>query len=792
MKPLFKLMAFALALPMVASCGTPNQSSKEESKTQEPTSLASQDDSKAASSSTTSQASSSTPASSSKPAASSSTAPASSSSKPAASSSAPASSSKPAASSSTAPASSSSQASSSREPVVYEPPAADSAIAQAYQFTSKTPASLPRIDITTTTNGGTNNWATDYNRNYKLSHEITYETATVSVSNGEENTALTDVAAGVKVRGNYTLDYVQKGIRIKFDKKQSMLGLNGNEKYKSWVLLADYKDNTNTQNFVTDFMGNNMLRADGLYCTDSRHVNVYLNNQYWGVYLLAEQQQEGSTRMNVPKVESTDVGTDIGYICELDYYYDQEDLALGGDYTFTMDYEGNSLTNFDGDTVGNFIRGYTIKSDTNNDTQRTFIKNYVQNCYKLMYSATHGNTFYKFNDDHSALVLAGANEFASAKECVESAVNVQSLVDMYLLQDIACDPDVGYSSFYLDVDMSATGSKKLTFEAPWDYDSAYGVTNRMEDPESGTFAANHKGQNRQPYYPNAWFTVLIHEDWFMNMIQQKWQEMKHFNLFQRSLDLINTVATNYETDFANLKAKWPQKWQNMSEKCNRANARTTQKQAAQDLMNWLSARFLYLDGVYGNGDLQLNPAVIYPNLPVISNGTSGGNTGGGGMGGGGQQQVQYNDNDNTVKTATKKRYEAENMTSSGTVTMDKDGTRYSTSGNKYVGSFGAGATLTFNVTASEAANAYVYLGMARHTYTHISNVFSISVNGVDITPSADKYVPSYISDDYHEFFEMPVGMTNLNSGSNTVVITAQQNNCANFDYVDIQSPATLS
>ena len=610
-------MAFALAMPLIAACSGTNQASKEESKVEAQSSLTSEADSSAASSETKS----SSVASSSSSKTESSSSKAQSSSSKAQSSSSKAQSSSSSAQSSSAPASSSSQvASSSREPISYTPPAEDSAIAQAYQFAAKTPASLPRIDITTTANGGSNNWATQYNRDYKLTHEINYETASISVSNGEANTDITAAAGGVKVRGNYTLDYVQKGIRIKFEKKQSMLGLNGNEKYKSWVLLADYKDNSNTNNFLSFFMANNMLRADGLYSSDSRHVNVYLNGQYWGVYLLAEQQQEGDTRMNVSKVATDYQGTDIGYICELDYYYDQENLALGGDYTFTMNYEGNSLTNFDGDTVRDFIRGYTIKSDTYNDAQRNFLKNYLQNCYKLMYSAAKQNTFYKFNDDHSALVPAAAGEFASAKECVEAAVNVQSLVDMYLLQDIACDPDVGYSSFYLDVDMSEAGDKKLTFEAPWDYDSGYGVTTRMEDPTSGTFAANHKGQNKQPYYPNAWFTVLIHEDWFMDMIQQKWQEMKHFNLFQRSLNLIDTVATNYETDFTNLKNKWPQKWQRMSEKCNRANARTTQKQAAQDLVNWVSARFLYLDGIYGNGDLRLTAPVIYPNLPEVGSG----------------------------------------------------------------------------------------------------------------------------------------------------------------------------
>ncbi len=46
-------------------------------------------------------------------------------------------------------------------------------------------------------------------------------------------------AAGVKVRGNSTADQSEdeKPYRIKFEKKQGMLGLNGGQKLKRWVLL---------------------------------------------------------------------------------------------------------------------------------------------------------------------------------------------------------------------------------------------------------------------------------------------------------------------------------------------------------------------------------------------------------------------------------------------------------------------------------------------------------------------------------------------------------------------------
>ena len=75
-------------------------------------------------------------------------------------------------------------------------------------------------------------------REYYLNCEVT-------VGNVEEAYELRDVQAGVRVRGNSSAYYgdveqiltKQVPYRIKFAKKQSMLGLNDGAKCKSWVLL---------------------------------------------------------------------------------------------------------------------------------------------------------------------------------------------------------------------------------------------------------------------------------------------------------------------------------------------------------------------------------------------------------------------------------------------------------------------------------------------------------------------------------------------------------------------------
>ena len=144
---------------------------------------------------------------------------------------------------------------------------------------------IPRIDINTENEVALESAELGYNKG--TNHDVMeydYVTSTVSVSNCE-GYELSDIAAKVKIRGNYTSTYPKKPLRIKFDKKQAMCGLNGGEKIKSWVLLNEWKDSSMLRNSVADYIGNALLESDGFYCTDFRYVEVYINGSYNGLYL---------------------------------------------------------------------------------------------------------------------------------------------------------------------------------------------------------------------------------------------------------------------------------------------------------------------------------------------------------------------------------------------------------------------------------------------------------------------------------------------------------------------------
>jgi len=118
-------------------------------------------------------------------------------------------------------------------------------------------------------------------------------------------------ATQIRGRGNRTWrDYVKKPYRLKFLEKQKLFGLT---KAKSWVLLANAADETLLKNILAFKMGQTL----GLPFTNNGvPVELVVNGEYLGSYLLTEQVQVGKGRV--------DIDEDTGYLVEFDSYYDEE------------------------------------------------------------------------------------------------------------------------------------------------------------------------------------------------------------------------------------------------------------------------------------------------------------------------------------------------------------------------------------------------------------------------------------------------------------------------------------
>jgi len=446
---------------------------------------------------------------------------------------------------------------------------------------------------------------------YQMPPEPYYEACTISLVNIDGTKMLDSVAGEVKVRGNWTTNYEKKPLRIKFDKPQDMLRLNDGNKFKNWLLLAEYKDASMLRNKTALSIARDLMQRDGHYVADAEFVEVFINGEYWGVYLLTEMQQVNPERVNITDLASGYTGTDIGYFMELDGYFYNEDAL----HQFIVDFADNApLVPYDGNggsgrtmtalSTGEHdykaAIGMTISSDIYSQEQHDFIASFVNNVYRIMYAAAYNNEAYCFNDDYSSISLSSE---LTPREAVEQVVDIQSLVDTYILNEVVCDADVYWSSFYMTADFGPDGNKKLTFDAPWDFDSGLGLKSRCPNG-TGFYAANIVPDvNGGPAYGgyetiNPWLAVLANLDWYQDLVKDSWTAAYDDKVFERALQMIETDAANCATAFAKNYERWNNIINNdafVSELSARAASCRNETQAIEYLTDWLERRINFLN-----------------------------------------------------------------------------------------------------------------------------------------------------------------------------------------------------
>jgi len=358
------------------------------------------------------------------------------------------------------------------------------------------------------------------NREEVLSLEE-YVECVVDVFNCADEFKMDEVAAGIRVRGNSSAHYgdinsirkYKAPYRIKFEEKQNMLGLNDGAECKSWVLLkTDW-------NLIANDVAFRMAHAifeDTIYCSDSTYVHLYINEELQGIYLLCEQNQVNEHRVDVKEPEKGETGTDVGYYFELDNY------AYGeGDPLFFMDYEKATVTDIEGVTRAFFPAEYSIKSEITSEAQIKFIENYLNNVFRALYEACENDLFLTVNEKGNLV----RTNLSSSYEVANSVLDLESVVNMYILYEIVHDNDCGEGSFFMCVDFSPDSKiPKLQFTSPWDFNWAY-----TDEPTGQYYAAAF---NKEEFVAtmgdrsNPWFILLMTEDWFQEMVREKWTALR--------------------------------------------------------------------------------------------------------------------------------------------------------------------------------------------------------------------------------------------------------------------------
>jgi hypothetical protein len=293
----------------------------------------------------------------------------------------------------------------------------------------------------------------------------------------------------IRGRGHSTWGQPKNPYKVQFSNDANYARIPdvlGMVKNRNWALLADYFDRSLMRNKLAFSLGSSSVFADGLKWTPSgQHVEVYLNDAYVGVYLLAEDIRIDPARLNIKKMSSSASVNDVdgGYIVEVDQ---------------RLDCFNDGVINLQHLTP----QGAPIcidKPDEGSITQNqlAYIKNLLNSVEQDIY---------------------GPSSLAQ--------INMTSFADWYLIQELFRNVDaVFFSSDFMWKDTNAASNpadRLLNMGPLWDFDLSAGNVNYSNGwMTEGCWVANGSQFGR----PN-WMPRLFDNARFRDLVLSRWKQKR--------------------------------------------------------------------------------------------------------------------------------------------------------------------------------------------------------------------------------------------------------------------------
>ena len=419
-----------------------------------------------------------------------------------------------------------------------------------------------------------------------------YKSCMVTLENCSDPMKFSGIGASIRVRGNSTAVTEKKPFRLKFDKKRNMLGLNDGAKCKSWCLMADYYDYSLMRNSLSFRMAGELL--DGYsFASDCAWVELYINGDYRGVYLLCEQTQINPHRVDIYEKQDIETNVEIGYLM----------VGQGGrtdePNTISIDFGNGAITDLDGATRGFGGGNFSLSSGDYTQEQMEFCAKVVGNIARLCNYAIGENQYYELDENWELVPktsFTGTTEAEKQIETISKYVDIESAVRIYMTDEIVKNLDSGTYNMYID--LSPDGAKKLTFGPPWDYDFALANTKyNTTHSTKGMYAANFSVSDGMRV--NVWFVMFYQAEWFREMCKPIWMEQRE-DLFA-ICETVLADATTYKDAFDRNFDRWHiLGTMNQGHQADDVYSFETHEDAAYFVYNWLYKRLVYLDTVWGD------------------------------------------------------------------------------------------------------------------------------------------------------------------------------------------------
>ena len=274
----------------------------------------------------------------------------------------------------------------------------------------------------------------------------------------------------IKCRGNASFNNTdKKSYKLQLYEKADLLGMGAS---KNWVLTANAFDKTMLRNMITFDMARELKVP---FTPDAKHINLYINDEYRGLYLLSENIEIEENRIDIQNLE------DISE--KLNSNKDMSDFPAfyESDNNLTA-VKGVEVKNEPDDNTG----GYLLEAELDfrwEEEPSGFITSRMQPVVvKSPKYATHRQMDYisQFYQDFEDALFSEDGYSCRTGKYYTDYIDVDSFARRYLVEEIVKNRDTIYTSqfYYKPSDAEST---KLYAGPVWDYDGAIAAEGIVAD-----------------------------------------------------------------------------------------------------------------------------------------------------------------------------------------------------------------------------------------------------------------------------------------------------------------------
>ncbi len=301
---------------------------------------------------------------------------------------------------------------------------------------------------------------------------------------------------GIELRGSSSQDLSDKkpyAVETRNAAGEDLaVSLLGMPKESDWVFMAPFND----KSLVRDALALALARRTMTWASRSRYVELVLNGNYQGIYLVVEKIKRDKNRVDISKLTETDLAGDSltgGYILKLDKTTGASNDGWVSPYPPIA-----------GSWQTTYYQYHYPKPQDIKPEQKQYIQDWMSGFENAMHSTQYADT---------------ANGYPKY-------IDIQSFIDFIIVNEMAKNVDAYRLSTFLYKDKDSKNTR--LFAGPvWDFNIAFGNADYCNGNAYQGWAINFNGVcNQDAWVVHFWWLRLWNDNTFRQRLAARWQELR--------------------------------------------------------------------------------------------------------------------------------------------------------------------------------------------------------------------------------------------------------------------------